>query len=736
MKTKQPKKIAILGGGMASLAAAYELTDYEGWEQDYEITLYQLGWRLGGKTHTGRGVNNRIEEHGIHILQGWYATTFRMMRAVFEERKSKGLAPQSPLQELFKDGLTRNNTTLLTQFDKKEGKWTNWPLIFPETNELPGSNKPPELWELIKKGIAITLEIFLGSPYSNNTNPIAKWILDHFFPSNGAQPSTGCLGRFIGRSVDKLEHSDALPKAYQVLLKAFGHAHVDHNAIDNHHEHHSQILDWLGHFIKEIESDVEGVLEKDIHVKRLLLVIHFGYYLLKGILEDVYNPDTNEFDFHKISKYDFREWLAKQGAKPWVTQSVIVRFFYTGTFSNLVNNQGGAINASSATQFMLKSLGYEGSFVFQFNYGTGDTMVMPVYEVLKSRGVKFKFFQKVENIKYTNDNTIEQIEMGTQVDLKGTSYNPVIQIDKLSVWPAHPQYDQLNDAQAQKLQDENINLENPWSGWANVSSRTLVKGTDFDEVILGIPVGTLKTICAEIIDNKSAWKNMVTEIKTTPTQAAQLWFLPSLKELGYIDEEWGMPKVNGRANVVVYQNPMYSWLDSSLVLKHENWPAEQQPKFLAYFTGPFVLNEPLADFTDTDYPTRQMQRLIDEFAQWLQNNSGFFWPKGTTIPYPQGMDLMLLADPENNEDGYKRLLNQFFQANISPTHQYTLSVPGNDQHRLKTDESGFDNLFLCGDWIDFGINVGYFDGAIQSGMQAAQALRHRNDLGDHKEIWQ
>src|SRR6478735_1714423 len=127
------KKIVILGGGMASLSAAYELTDYKGWQDNYDITLYQTGWRLGGKTATGRGVCDRIEEHGIHILQGWYDTTFRLLRSVYDERKKKGLAPESPLQDLFKDGLVANNTTLLTEFIPELGKWINWPLIFPET---------------------------------------------------------------------------------------------------------------------------------------------------------------------------------------------------------------------------------------------------------------------------------------------------------------------------------------------------------------------------------------------------------------------------------------------------------------------------------------------------------------------------------------------------------------------------------------------------------------------------
>lgn len=53
------KKIAILGGGIAALASAYELTSYPNWQDEYEVTVYQLGWRLGGKMSGGIPVANR-----------------------------------------------------------------------------------------------------------------------------------------------------------------------------------------------------------------------------------------------------------------------------------------------------------------------------------------------------------------------------------------------------------------------------------------------------------------------------------------------------------------------------------------------------------------------------------------------------------------------------------------------------------------------------------------------------
>ena len=739
---KQKKKIKILGGGMSALAAAHELTDYDGWQNEYEITVYQIGWRLGGKTSTGRGKNDRIEEHGIHILQGWYDTTFRLLRSVYAERKKSNLAPDSPLQELFKDGLQPNSTTLLTEYIHELGKWTNWTLIFPQTDELPGEGGPLPMWELIRKGMALVLETVLGSPYLKSTNRISTWILDHYFPEyiNGIEhkpaDKPGCLYRLLKPFFGKGGFFERLfKKELQHLIEALRLS--KQNVTENHYEHHSNILAYIEKYINSIEQKGLPYLEKDLEERHFTVSLSFAYYNLKGILTDVYNPDTNTFDFSAINKYDYREWLGMQGAPHWLLRSVIVRFFYTGTFANLVNEKGGALGAGTALQFFANSIGYKGSFVYQFVHGTGDVMVMPMYEVLKSRGVKFKFFHKIEQVHYAPNGSIETISFAEQVKLAVEDYNPVMKMGNLNVWPAEPLFEQINPDDAAKLKKENINLENPWADWTDYRKGKLKKGTDFDEVILGIPIGTLKTICSEIIENdkENKWKLMVDNIQTTATQTAQLWFLPTIEEMGFDRAHWGLPPKGGAPNVVVYQNPMYSWLDSSLVLPNESWPDNQSPKFVAYFTGPFILRNPLPHFSDHEYQNRENIRLMEVFEQWLGDNAKLFWPDAANLQYPKGISFQLLADPDNNVNGYDRFANQYFRANVRPSDHYTLSVPNSDQYRLKTDKSGFDNLFLCGDWIDFGANVGYIDGAIQSGLQAAQALRTKLMLSGHKEIW-
>ena len=76
------RRIAILGGGCGGMAAAWGLMNSEA-ADTLDVTIYQLGWRLGGKGASGRNqkIANRIEEHGLHIWGGMYENAFAIMRS-------------------------------------------------------------------------------------------------------------------------------------------------------------------------------------------------------------------------------------------------------------------------------------------------------------------------------------------------------------------------------------------------------------------------------------------------------------------------------------------------------------------------------------------------------------------------------------------------------------------------------------------------------------------------------
>ena len=91
------RRVAILGGGMAGVAAAWRLSE-PGWEERFEhITIYQRGARLGGKGASHRGANGRVEEHGLHIWLGYYDNAFRLLRECYQELDRPRTDPSCPI---------------------------------------------------------------------------------------------------------------------------------------------------------------------------------------------------------------------------------------------------------------------------------------------------------------------------------------------------------------------------------------------------------------------------------------------------------------------------------------------------------------------------------------------------------------------------------------------------------------------------------------------------------------
>ncbi|MBV8940238.1 MAG: NAD(P)-binding protein, partial [Solirubrobacterales bacterium] len=138
-------KVAVLGGGIGAMVAAFELTAPE-LKGRYEVTVYQPGWRLGGKCASGRsGPENRIEEHGLHVWFGFYANAFRMIQRCYEEWKPP---EASPLQT-WRDAFKKCNDIVL--FERWRGEWTPWPLHLEPDHLEPGVRPDVTPWQFLHR---------------------------------------------------------------------------------------------------------------------------------------------------------------------------------------------------------------------------------------------------------------------------------------------------------------------------------------------------------------------------------------------------------------------------------------------------------------------------------------------------------------------------------------------------------------------------------------------------------
>ncbi|HEY8378073.1 MAG TPA: NAD(P)-binding protein, partial [Nannocystis sp.] len=132
----RPRKIAVFGGGLGALSAVFALTELPGARERFRITVYQIGWRLGGKARSGRNlrVHARSEALGHHVWYGWYDNAFALARRVYAELKRPPGAPLATFKEAFRPC----ESLLLGTASGRGPDPRPWPMSVPGVEGLPG----------------------------------------------------------------------------------------------------------------------------------------------------------------------------------------------------------------------------------------------------------------------------------------------------------------------------------------------------------------------------------------------------------------------------------------------------------------------------------------------------------------------------------------------------------------------------------------------------------------------
>lgn len=708
-KGGKKQKIAILGGGMGSMATAVALTSQPNWQDHHEITVYQLGWRLGGKGASGRGQHSRIEEHGLHIWMGFYNNAFRMIQDAYAELNRPPESPLATWDEAFKG---HSFLVVEEKFQDKDEKdiWKPWAVDFPTNDEKPGKGgELPTLWEYI------TMALQMLHNHFRTVVTLKAELHDDLIAAadcEGGQP--------------RLEHPSWLKRLGQECDLSLDLAAVSLGAIFLESAHclaaslphpkenpdpaiHRRILEPLHEFMAWLNTKVQQHISGDDLLRRLFIIADIVITCIRGIIEDGVLYHKDELDC--LDGEDLQVWLKRHGASEISYDSAPVR----GTYDLVFAFRNGEVDKPSfaagvAIRSMLRiCLTYKGAIFWKMQAGMGDTVFGPIYEVLKKRGVRFEFFHRTKNLVLSADKkSVAAIEMGRQVTLKEEEYHPLVDVRGLPCWPTLPDYDQIKEGET--LKAEKIDLESFWTPWEDAGELTLKTGDDFDKVVLGISLGSLPFICPQLIEANPAWKEMVDKVETVRTMAMQIWMLRNLADLG-----WKM-----KSPVIdAYADPQNTWADMSHLLCREVWPADCEPLNIAYYCGPLEGGIPSPD--DHSVPKTESDKVKQMSIDWLKKYSGNLWPDASPSDNPAGLDWRLLADSDNAE-GEARFNSQYWGANINPWQRYVLSVAGGTEARIRPGESGFENLYLAGDWTRNNLNVGCVEATVMSGLQACNAI--------------
>lgn len=610
-------RVLVLGGGMGAFAVAHALTDSDARRAQFDVTVASQGHYLGGKGANLRDDNplmgRRIEEHGIHVIFGFYHNALRLFRKVYAEvNRPPGVEPNT--------------------FDNAFSP--QWKITF---------NDGRESFEVT----------FPRTP-------------SHY----GAGPKT------IRQQVEVL--LDLLRN-----MMGIGGAGIE-----------EMILSLLAAMV-------------GIHAGNRVAaeVLAFTITLAKGVMEDVILGGKS---WDELDAFDFRAWMHGHHILgfPDLRHTAIMQVPYDGVFAYEGHDQSNPVlSAGVAARGLLKLVSdYERSPYNTMNAGMGETIFMPMYEVLQARGVKFDFFARVKEVRLNGGN-VEEVVIARQAVVKpGITYNPVELVNGIRTWRRHPDDAQL-DANAIHAEDP---MSDAFHGQIGPDEIKRV-GTDFDWIVCALPA----PVTAHVLRNYAGIPALeaIQHIPTVATLHLQTWFDDSLHQLGW---------PNASRVLGGFPQPLNSMLTDETILSIEPWPAPR-PRGLLYMSGPFGGGWSV----NSEDPAA---RVASDAAAYSEANTFVTHelPKVLTNAVVPGgtFDFNTLHAPLHPGD---RMKDQYVRGNIDRAARYVLMKPGTLKFRPPAYVPEVRNLVFAGDWLKTGVDIPCIEGCVTGSLQAANAILPPDD---------
>jgi uncharacterized protein with NAD-binding domain and iron-sulfur cluster len=681
----QRPKVVVLGGGMGALAAAWELSQGPAAP---EIHVYTLGWRLGGKGASSRNAarGQRIEEHGIHMLFGYYNQTHGLLRAVYAELDRPPGAPLATWDSAFEP---LHHAVLIERVaDVDQGvRTTPWVLELPPLPGLPGDPEgadQPSPGRLLVTGLA---RILAGGETLSWDDPPAALVPLR----TGIMAFLRGLYEQVRRAVVRRLRGGAAPSPTQRLTDALlGALHrVVEAAEQGTQADPGPLIAALEAWAQRLSERLQRRVELDDMWRRWWIAADLWLAAARGMLAD----DVLRKGFEAIDHHELSAWLRSHGASALSVDSAVVQAVYDATFAyrGPAADQRDLSAGVGLRGALLMLLGYRGAFLWRMRAGMGEVVFAPLYQALLARGVRFHFFHAVTELN-PSDGVVASVRLRRHaVPRAGAgSYAPLVDVDGLPCWPAEPLAEQLDRTLGVEAEDAALGGEDV----------VLRQGVDFDHIVLGVPLGGLPAIAAPLVAALPRWEAMLGGLPTTATIAAQLWLKADAGALG-------LP-LHG-AVWTASARPFETGADMSHLLPLEHYGS---PRAVVYLTSVRVDPEvPAAHGFVTKYVHDQTREFL------LGPAATAVWPRAPKGPARWD----LLVDPDDQQ-GPARLAAQYLHASPHPSDRYVRSAPGTAHLRLPPDGAGLDNLWLAGDWVASGLDLGSVESACTAGRQAGRLL--------------
>ncbi|HLW70468.1 MAG TPA: NAD(P)-binding protein [Candidatus Binataceae bacterium] len=706
-RDQRPIEVAVVGGGCGGIAAAFELSrpQHRG---KYHVTVYQLGWRLGGKGASGRGVANRIEEHGLHLWMGFYENAFRLLRECYAEL---GRDPRTHPMADWRDAFVAEPFIGVGGAHSGE-RGRSWSVHFPPGDGLPGdplSGYNPFTLASYMVRTAMLMQTLLGSaPTADDAGES-----DSGATSSSESPAARGLYDDLGAILPRLLKYGALTTVTGLISAARFIELIFKTASITLPD---GLLALIEAMAESLHRQFNAIAESDPDLRPVWEVIDLLLAFQRGVLRFNLLNDPRGFD--ALNDYDTREWLRLNGAAQHSVNSDMMRGLYDLA---MAYEDGHPRRPRMAAGLGLRAclrmfFTYRGAMMWKMQAGMGDVVFAPFYEVLRKRGVHFRFFHRLRKVELGDDARgaahVTTLDFDVQAEIKdGLEYQPLIDRRGLPCWPSRPDYDQLRDGE--RLRAESCDFESHWEE-PRAGRKTLRVGEDFDLVVLAIGLGAIPHVCKAILARDQRWRAMVQRVKTIPTQAFQIWLREDMETLGWKELPTTMSG---------YAKPFDTWADMRHLAVQEDWPC--RPRAIVYSCGAMHESAQSRGRRDSSYASASSAQVRREAVRWLNRHGGDILPNA--VHASGGFRWELLIDAAetaagSGKHGAARFTSQFWTANVNPSDRYVLSLPGSTEYRISPLDYTYDNLTIAGDWTSCGLNVGCVESAFISGRLAAHAI--------------
>lgn len=711
---RRPARVAVIGGGCAAMAMVWELSRPEHCGR-FEVTVYQEGWRLGGKGASGRGASGRIEEHGLHIWLGFYDNAFRMMRECHAELDEAGLGG---LYGDWHDAWTAENDIALCSASENGG-FHHWRAHMPPRPGYPGDPLAPETVFSLPFYVARAFELFRALVLDTSVD--GENFLSGFETRSQGDLAARLahlakLGRFAGAA--------ALAEGLG-LLAALARSVTAADA--------GGLMAASEGVLSRLRQVIEDRWIADDRNRFLWEVADLTLATVTGLLR--YGVMTDPRGLDAIDDYECREWMRINGASIRALQSPFLRGLYDLSMGYENGDQNKpSLSAGQGLRGTLRTFfGYRGAFMWRMRAGMGDVVFAPLYTALRARGVRFEFFHRLTDMALSEGSDhVSALTFDVQARTRGgLEYDPLVTVKDRPCWPAAADLAQLEDGPL--IAAEGWNFESHWDR-RRTGEITLQVGRDFDFAALAVGIGAVPHVASKIVAHDPRWQAMCENVQTVASQAFQVWLTEDLAALGWA----GPAYITG-----AFAKPFDTWCDMAHVIPEEAW--RSPPATSVYFCAALADPPQPPDGDDRDYPARragEVRKAAEDFLDgpvrevWpgaFDAAGGFRWDilkapddaaQGVAEPGEAGQDNARPDDPQDAAApaGRDRFATQYWRANVNPSDRYVIHTPGSFRHRISPLDRTYDNLTIAGDWTNSGFHSGCVEGAVMSGLLAAHAL--------------